>query len=356
MAKSISKITGGNSSNKDTSTGGSLVSAPRDMTVLARLSVSHNHGLGIDFGPNFLSMRQSCPQSASNPTNAAAQHSPMDSLWQPEVKFVPNPGFENAVGSEVLCEMPAERQLRTKAPKGLPPYLADLYNNPLLTGEQEAHLFRKMNFLLYLARELQNTVQTSELMPSMAQLNRFEFLLAAALAVKNELILANLRLVVAIAKRYINNEQIELFELVSEGNMSLIRAVEKFDFARGNRFSTYATSAIKHSFARFIPKEGSWRRLFTSVETIDTVLPFLTEPDKTEREVLSNEAKALVCEKGLKSLNSRERDVIVHRFGLEGAEEMTLEDLGHKHHVSKERIRQIESEALEMLRTAIKTY
>ena len=81
------------------------------------------------------------------------------------------------------------------------------------------------------------------------------------MATKNQIVRANLRLVVSIAKRHVAPDQ-NFFELVSDGNMSLMRAVEKFDFARGNKFSTYASWAIMKNFARTIPDEHRHRDRF----------------------------------------------------------------------------------------------
>ena len=94
-----------------------------------------------------------------------------------------------------------------------------------------------------------------------------------AVATKNQIIRANMRLVVSIAKRHVGPAE-NFFELVSDGNMSLMRAVEKFDFARGNKFSTYASWAIMKNFARTIPDEHRHRdryrtshaEMFTSTE------------------------------------------------------------------------------------------
>ena len=86
-------------------------------------------------------------------------------------------------------------------------------------------------------------------------MDHIEELYDEAVATKNQIIRANLRLVVSIAKRHVGPAE-NFFELVSDGNMSLIRAVEKFDFARGNKFSTYASWAIMKNFARTIPDEN----------------------------------------------------------------------------------------------------
>ena len=139
---------------------------------------------------------------------------------------------------------------KPRLPSGLPAYMASLYEVPLLTREQEAHLFRKMNYLKYQASKLRETLDVDR--PKRRLMDRIENLYEESVATKNQIISANLRLVVSIAKRYIGPAE-DFFELVSDGNMSLIRAVEKFDVSRGNRFSTYATWAIMKNFARSIP-------------------------------------------------------------------------------------------------------
>ena len=83
-------------------------------------------------------------------------------------------------------------------------------------------------------------------------MGQIEKLYDESIATKNQIIRANLRLVVSIAKRYVGPTQ-DFFELVSDGNISLLRAVDKFDFSRGNKFSTYATWAIMKNFARTSP-------------------------------------------------------------------------------------------------------
>ena len=132
----------------------------------------------------------------------------------------------------------------------MPPYLASLYEVPLLTREQEAQLFRKMNYLKYKASRLRDKLDVSR--PESRLMDQIEKLYDGAVATKNQIIAANLRLVVSIAKRYVGRAA-NFFELVSDGNMSLMRAAEKFDVSRGNKFSTYASWAIMKNFARTIP-------------------------------------------------------------------------------------------------------
>jgi RNA polymerase primary sigma factor len=267
-----------------------------------------------------------------------------------KLDFMPHASFDDpSARTEILAPLPGLNEGKTrraKAPEGLPPYLASLYDVPLLTREQEAHLFRKMNYLKSRASRLRETVDPVRVKASV--LDEIERLQEEALAVKNQIIRANLRLVVSIAKKHLGTDN-NFFELVSDGNMALIRAVEKFDFSRGNKFSTYATWAIMRNFIRSIPEERHRRDRFVTghEEMFDAATDHRT--DEREYEVAQERNQQTV--KGLLSrLNERERRVLMSRFGLEGTLEQTLEQLGRELGVTKERVRQIESRAQEKLR------
>ena len=173
---------------------------------------------------------------------------PLDSMGNEQFAGVRSEKMER----EFLCPPPESDRpaKKLRVPSGMPAYLATLYDVPLLTREQEAHLFRKMNYLKYKARRLRDALDVSR--PKSRLMKQIENLYDEAAAIKNQIISANLRLVVSIAKRYVGPAA-DFFDLVSDGNISLMRAAEKFDVSRGNRFSTYATWAIMKNFARTIP-------------------------------------------------------------------------------------------------------
>lgn len=268
--------------------------------------------------------------------------------------LIPNPRFSRK-GAEKTClgpmpqsETPAKK---TRRPSGLPPYLASLYEMPLLTREQEAHLFRKYNYLKYRASKLRQHLDSAQ--PKASLMDEIEDLHAKAVATKNDIARANLRLVVSIAKRHVTPDQ-NFFELVSDGNMSLLRAIEKFDFARGNKFSTYASWAIMKNFARTIPGEFKHRDRFrTSQEELFAATqehrgnPLVEESAQSTREAQ--------IERILRRLDEREQKIIKGRFGLDhSTEPQTLKEVGASLGVTKERIRQIEARALSKLRLAAK--
>lgn len=265
---------------------------------------------------------------------------------------IPNDEFPRATAARQKALLgpapaPAEPPQRVRPPAGLPPYLTSLYEVPLLTREQEVHLFRKMNYLKYKASKLVARLDPER--PDNRLLEQIEQLYQQSIVVKNEIILANLRLVVAMTKRYARCRE-PLFELVSDGNISLMRAVEKFDYARGCRFSTYATWAIIKNFTQTIAREYRDHARFRTVA--DDV--FQTVPDQRTNqqaeEVAQFQREGEVADL-LEQLDDRERRIIRDRYGLDyGREPMTLKEVGSVMGVSKERIRQLASRALAKLR------
>jgi RNA polymerase primary sigma factor/RNA polymerase sigma factor len=237
-------------------------------------------------------------------------------------------------------------------PDGLPPYMALLYEIPLLTHRQEQYLFRKMNYLKYKAALLRKSLSREH--PQTNLMQQIESCYHASLAVKNEIVSANLRLVVSIAKRHVDKRS-PLFELISDGNISLMRAVDKFDYTRGNRFSTYASWAIMKNFARTIPDEQRYRERFTPTDADKFDLTIDHRDDLFDLEKTQLERESQV-DRFLRELDAREQRIIARRFGLgtQGLQPFTLRQIGEEIGVTKERVRQIETRALAKLRKAAK--
>jgi RNA polymerase primary sigma factor len=240
----------------------------------------------------------------------------------------------------------AQAPRRTKASAGLPPYLASLYDEgPLLSREQEAHLFRKMNYLKSRASRLRDRIDPAR--ARTADLDEIERLQEEALAVRNQIVHANLRLVVSIAKRPLGPRD-DLFERVSDGNYVMIRAVELFDYSRGNKFSTYATWAIRNQFAQDFRRKN--RRQPHFLLGHDEAFEATVDPrtDDLERSDLQEQRQGAFA-RLLARLGDRERRIIVGRFGIGGACVRTLKQIGNELGISKERTRQIETRAKDKL-------
>jgi RNA polymerase primary sigma factor len=245
------------------------------------------------------------------------------------------------VAQEELGDEPRREDLRI--PRDLPPYLQELYRTPLLSRSRERALFLKLNFHKYQFAHARRRLDSEKLRNR--DLNRLEAILAEAAATKNQIVRANLRLVVSVARKHVR-PGVGLLELVSEGNLVLMRAVEGFDMHRGHRFSTYATLALMKGFARSVPQMvAATRRNTGDVEALAAV-PDSRPIRTTERLIERDEVTQL-----LSRLSDRERDVLAAHFGLGEREEgATYAQVGARMGISKERVRQIERDALAKLR------
>jgi len=284
---------------------------------------------------------------------------PLDYISSPEFD---KPGLEAAL----LAPMPDADAYDAKrramhAPKDVPPELASCYEYPLLSKDQEQHQFRKMNFLKFKAAKLRDRMrkeggEADEVDPTRVRiqtLKEIEDLQNEASLVKEMLINANLRLVVNIAKKHTAQAE-NFFELMSDGNMSLMRAVEKFDYYRGFKFSTYASWAIMKNFARSIPEDKHRReRFITGHEDV-----FDAAPDNRtdEHEMLATQERAKhSVNRFLEYLEPREREIIRMRAGMdENSKNVTLEEIGRKFGITKERVRQLNARAMNKLRAIAK--
>lgn len=272
------------------------------------------------------------------------------SLLRRKIKVLYNEEFESPGADEAILNAPALSQSTpadTAPADELPVYLKGIAGVALLTREKEAALFRKYNYLKFLAVRAREKINPRR--PCEALVEQVEKLLTRAEAVREHLVRANLRLVVAIARRH-RGPKTDFPALVSNGNMALLDAIEAFDYSRGNRFSTYAGWAIVRRFARTVPEENY---AVTGVEE-----EILENSAKVEVDYTALGAAAVKngIVRALAGLPERERVVIESRFGLGRAKSpSTLQEIGSRFGVTKERIRQIEAHALSRLRQIVET-
>lgn len=280
-------------------------------------------------------------------------------------------------------------------------YLKEMARVPLLTAEEEIRLAKQFEQGRNARRRLPKNGQDPE------ERERLLTLVERGEAARAHLIKANTRLVVSIAKRYLG-QGVPFLDLIQEGNLGLIKAVEKFDYRRGHRFSTYATWWIRQAITRALADQGrvirlpvhlsdrirkvyqtsqqleqDWGRQPTPEEIaselglpaqkVQWMLKVSQRPLSLEKPVGEEEDSELgsfiedsssptptdsayhhllqeKLEDILTSLTPREARILRLRFGLQDGRSYTLEEVGQKFGLTRERIRQIEHEALDRLR------
>lgn len=268
------------------------------------------------------------------------------------VDYIYNVEFDDPSRAQtILSDMPGLHDFEGKRsgkspPKDVPAHMAHLYEWPLLNKEQEQHMFRKMNFLKHQLQKFQSSLDPTK--AKVSDMLRVEELKESIKDCRDLLISCNQRLVYSQAKQKLAlGESID--DLVSDGNMSLMRAVEKFDYSRGNKFSTYATWAIMKNFARSIPDAKTHKQRYMTGH--DELFEAKADVRTDEQEVLATaDAARARVNRLLEHLDARTREVIRMRTGLDGSEEMTLEQIGQHFGITKERVRQINVRGMKQLR------
>lgn len=229
----------------------------------------------------------------------------------------------------------------------LPAHLARLCEADLLKPEQEVKLFRRMNYLLYVANRILSKIDRNS--PSTDQLDCVEALVKASHWHRDLIVRSNMRLVISIVKKY-SNPNNPFDELLSDGIMATIKAVEKFNFERGFRFSTYATQVVqRNAYRNVMAKQKDRIKMGTSLQDIDVDLD-----DRYSSSAMSPDkwnALRVKLSSLLNKLDRREKFIVRARFSLGGHRRVqTLQRIADSLGVSKERIRQLEKRALDKLR------
>src|ERR671932_569556 len=247
--------------------------------------------------------------------------------------------------------------------------LHEIGRHSLLTAAEEVAIAQRIER----GREAMAQLQHDEPLTT-NQRAALETMVADGALARQELIQSNLRLVVSVAKKYIGH-QLSFLDLVQEGNLGLMRAVEKFDWHKGNRFSTYATWWIRQSVSRALAEHGRLIRLPVHLgemigqvrRTMHQLEQALERPMGPDGDTFIGEMLADADEHApvevatqrllyddvhaaLLELPERERRVLQLRYGLEDGKLRTLEEVGAAFGITRERTRQIEADAIRQLR------
>ncbi len=271
-----------------------------------------------------------------------------------EIEFIPNRKFIRwlSVGSPISLQPTAvDRESCEAAPRDgrLSAHYERMCGVRLLTPAEEKSLFCRMNFLRYQANRLRIKLRRKRVAISEEQV--LEGLLSEACEIRNRIVHANVRLVVSIARQVANSKN-SMDDLVSEGVTCMMKAVDKFDFDRGFRFSTYATRSIRRELWRFIQKNHKLRgRWITSLDDQVMGEESPATPESIPFDELSSGHVPDDLKAHLTRLDARERFIIDARFGFTNlGKKPTFQTLGKLLGVSKERARQLEQRAMTKLR------
>ncbi|QDU70339.1 sigma-70 family RNA polymerase sigma factor [Mucisphaera calidilacus] len=223
----------------------------------------------------------------------------------------------------------------------------------LLTPAQERVIFVAFNYCRFRAEEVRSSIKTRRVGARQA-----EALLdwdARAMRLREFIAEYNVALVLAMARKF-ERSRLDFSEMIAEGNLALIRSIEKFDVSRGFKFSTYACRSILKAFSRLGEKTSRYRRLFPVEANPDYERSDHAERKAEEQREDCTEQVARLVDHDASGLTSLEREVVRQRFGLDGANEgqaMTLLQVGQKIGMTKERVRQIQNRALRKLRSSL---
>ncbi|NUS92233.1 MAG: RNA polymerase sigma factor [Nocardia sp.] len=307
--------------------------------------------------------------------------------------------------SEALRQARKDAELTASA-DSVRAYLKQIGKVALLNAEEEVELAKRIEAGLYAAEKMREFTEAGEKLP-VATRRDFNWIIRDGNRAKNHLLEANLRLVVSLAKRY-TGRGMAFLDLIQEGNLGLIRAVEKFDYTKGYKFSTYATWWIRQAITRAMADQARTIRIpVHMVEVINklgriqrellqdlgrepTPEELAKEMDITPEKVLEiqqyarepisldqtigdegdsqlgdfiEDSEAVVAvdavsftllqdqlQSVLETLSEREAGVVRLRFGLTDGQPRTLDEIGQVYGVTRERIRQIESKTMSKLR------
>ncbi|MHC4994380.1 MAG: sigma-70 family RNA polymerase sigma factor [Planctomycetota bacterium] len=226
--------------------------------------------------------------------------------------------------------------------------------NVVLTAEQERALFLKFNYARYRVARLRKKIGSKPVTDEQARELIKWYDLSCTL--RDQIAQSNLALVLAMAKR-VRHSEMDFAELISEGNMALLRSIDKFNVSRGFKFSTYACRSILKAFSRSGMKHSQYRQLFpTDFDPALERSDFSRRKNDTHEDDCAEEAGRIVRTNEAE-LTEVEQQVIQYRFALDSedrdAKQLTLEQVGQIVGLTKERVRQIQNKALEKIRNSL---
>ena len=294
-------------------------------------------------------MTTSTLTTARSSSGEATRQRALDIL-RTEIDFIPNPEFraDDEGENEIVAAILRGANSTAKAPAELPAHLRRICEAELLTHEQEAALFREMNRLKFRANVLRTRLDPENV--DVQAVDTIEALLSQAQRIRDHIIQANMRLVMSIVKKFVTPQQ-SFDDMLSDGIYTLMQTVEKFDYDRGFRFSTYAYRSIARNAYRTVTTASKEEARFTR----DAEEWAFEQEDDHSASSMSDQVWSNLREltaSMLDQLDRREQFIIRSRYALGAHRKVrTFQCLADKLGVSKERVRQLEQRAVSKLRT-----
>ncbi len=270
-----------------------------------------------------------------------------------EVDYVPHEDFEDPSAEDRFFgedAMDIEIPQWTHFPEGAEEIAVTGRKRATLRAKEEAELFLKYNYARY---RLSTLLEAQSRRKSAGRARDIVTWYRRALRCRSDLVRANMALVLAMAKRT-RIPNVEFTELVSEGNMALLRSVEKFDVSRGFKFSTYACRAILKSFNRLATKTGKYRSRFPTEYDPDLERSdYDVKKHEMQREDSVDALREILAQNRAR-LTDVERTIVIERFALATrGKGRTLAEVGKMVGLTNERVRQIQNLALGKIKAAL---
>lgn len=282
-----------------------------------------------------------------------------------KLKFFYHPSFdESSTRTEIMADMPDWDNFQRNREKihkirlnKVNPEMMPCYESPLLTVEQERHLFRKMNFLRYRA---QGVIAQIGKRPCKAKEKHARHLIKQANAVRNTIAESNFRLATMIMKHRESStlEASNPDNILSDAYFDVLKAVDYFNWTLGIKFSTYATWVVKKNFFRDLKHKSTQSDRFcaldeTKADLLEGRSHLDHEKGHASRQKLIKQLIGMLVRENVGTDRVRQAFVLENYFGINGKKKKTLEEISDEIGVTKERVRQLKERGLEWIKERV---
>lgn len=290
-------------------------------------------------------------------------------LMEQKLRVIHSPDFDDPKKRrKILSEMPGienfrEQRLKVQLLRGdkIAPEMRPCYEEPLLTREQEYHLFKQMNYFKYQAKVMISQIFDPR-KASPKKLDKIEGLLEQANRVRNQIANSNFRLATQLLRKQSSfyREHSLTEGLLSDAYFDVMKAIDYFNFDMGNKFSTYCTWVLRKNFSRDMKNQTKYQDRFSTgmdeplSEIMDGDDGYQAEAGYDSNQKLVSQLLELLSDSDCNGDVQRQVYAIEEWFGLNGKQHRTLHAISQDMDVTKERVRQLKEKGLELIRQKVK--